>query len=96
VEEARNKKLIGQSLARVKIKANGDTLKLLKENVGLLPTIFITSQVEIAESEKPELEVEVVLADGEKCERCWIYSETVGESHEHPTLCSRCSTVINE
>jgi len=97
LEEARNKKLIGQSLqARVKIKANGDTLKLLKENVGLLPTIFITSQVEIAESEKPELEVEVVLADGEKCERCWIYSETVGESHEHPTLCSRCSTVINE
>jgi isoleucyl-tRNA synthetase len=97
LEEARNQKLIGQSLqAKVILKANGDTLKLLKDNIELLPTIFITSQVEVAESQKPELEVEVVLADGEKCERCWIYSETVGENHEHPTLCARCTSVINE
>ena len=29
-------------------------------------------------------------AEGEKCERCWVISKTVGENSEHPTLCSRC------
>ncbi|MBQ7744084.1 MAG: hypothetical protein IJT85_00745 [Ruminococcus sp.] len=29
-------------------------------------------------------------AEGEKCERCWAISKTVGQNSEHPTLCSRC------
>jgi len=95
LEEARNKKLIGQSLqAKVILKAGGDTLKLLKENLDILPTVFITSQVELAEGGNDEVEVGVQLADGTKCERCWIYSETVGNDHDHPTLCARCSTVV--
>ncbi len=95
LEEARNKKLIGQSLqAKAVIKANGDLLKLLNENIEILPTVFITSQVEVVESSDSDLEVEIVAADGEKCERCWIYSESVGHNHEHPTLCERCSSVI--
>lgn len=95
LEEARNKKLIGQSLqAKVVIKVGGDVLKLLKENLDILPTVFITSQVELAENSNSEVEVEVITADGEKCERCWIYSETVGNNHDHPTLCDRCSTTL--
>ncbi|NLE25291.1 MAG: isoleucine--tRNA ligase [Clostridiaceae bacterium] len=95
LEEARNKKLIGQSLqAKVVLKANGDVLKLLNENLDILPTVFITSQVELAESSNLEVEVEVLEADGEKCERCWIYSETVGHNYDHPTLCERCSTTM--
>ena len=35
--------------------------------------------------------VEISVADGEKCERCWMYSKTVGENAEHPTICHRCS-----
>ncbi|NLP00037.1 MAG: hypothetical protein GX386_07065, partial [Clostridiaceae bacterium] len=86
---------IGQSLqAKVVLKANGDALKLLKENLGMLTTVFITSQVELVESSNSEVEVEVMVADGEKCERCWIYSDTVGNNHEHPTLCDRCSTTL--
>ena len=81
LDEARNKKLIGQSLqAKVVIKVGGDVLKLLKENLDILPTVFITSQVELAENSNSEVEVEVITADGEKCERCWIYSETVGNN----------------
>jgi len=95
LEEARNKKLIGQSLqAKVILKAGGDTFKLLKENLEMLPTVFITSQVELVEGSNAEVEVEVKLADGAKCERCWIYSETVGKNHDHPTLCDRCSAVL--
>ena len=29
-------------------------------------------------------------ASGEKCERCWSISKTVGQNSEHPTLCARC------
>ena len=28
--------------------------------------------------------VEVKVADGEKCERCWMYSETVGKDETQP------------
>ena len=33
-------------------------------------------------------------AEGEKCERCWMLFETVGDSNEYPTLCKRCASVI--
>ena len=42
--------------------------------------------------EKTALVVEK--ADGEKCERCWTISETVGTSEKHPTLCKRCAEVV--
>jgi isoleucyl-tRNA synthetase len=95
LEEARNNKLIGQSLqAKVVLKAGGELAELLKNNLDILPTVFITSQVELVLKEQGELEVEVYLADGQKCERCWVYSGTVGHDHQHPTLCSRCCSVI--
>ena len=34
--------------------------------------------------------VEVQKADGEKCDRCWKYSTTVGEDKNNPTLCHDC------
>lgn len=33
-------------------------------------------------------------AKGTKCERCWHYSETVGQHNTHPTLCQRCVTIV--
>ena len=36
----------------------------------------------------------IIKAGGEKCERCWTYSETVGKDSEHPTLCARCAAVV--
>ena len=38
--------------------------------------------------------VVVEKADGEKCERCWTISETVGTIEAHPTLCARCAEVV--
>lgn len=42
------------------------------------------------------LAVEVRKAGGGKCERCWIYSEELGTSPDHPTLCPRCTAVMKE
>ena len=38
--------------------------------------------------------VNVVKAEGEKCERCWKYSDSVGRASEHPTLCGRCVEAV--
>jgi len=54
--------------------------------------LFIASQVELLESAPTDADivVEVVKAEGKKCDRCWNYSTHVGESSEHPLLCERC------
>mgnify|MGYP003440621891 CR=1 FL=1 len=41
-----------------------------------------------------DFNVEVAVADGEKCERCWMYSVTVGEDKENPTICHKCSEAL--
>ena len=46
--------------------------------------------------ECPGLAVRVKKADGEKCERCWMYSDKIGADPEHPTLCPRCAAVMKE
>ncbi len=95
LELARNEKLIGHSLnAKVTLYAEGETLEFLKEIEKELQTVFIVSEVKLEENsrreEKEKIGVKVEVASGEKCERCWMYSDTVGKDHDHPTLCHRC------
>jgi isoleucyl-tRNA synthetase len=97
LEEARANKEIGLSLeAKVMLFAEGEEYEFLKANEAILAEIFIVSAVEIKENRRNEdeevgLGVKVEKASGEKCERCWMYSETVGEDKENPTICHRCS-----
>jgi isoleucyl-tRNA synthetase len=46
--------------------------------------------------EKPEsgCTVGILKAKGTKCERCWFHDETVGDEADHPTLCSRCTSIV--
>lgn len=83
-------KTIKSSLeAKVTLGASGDKLAFLKKAENELATAFIVSEVEIVDNSS-ELEIRIDKAEGEKCERCWVISKTVGENSEHPTLCSRC------
>ena len=83
-------KTIKSSLeAKVTLAASGDKLAFLKKAENELATAFIVSEVEIVENSS-ELEIKIEKAEGEKCERCWVISKTVGENSEHPTLCLRC------
>jgi isoleucyl-tRNA synthetase len=75
-----------------------------------LDTIFIVSKTDIIreEGEKvlstdaymgfefPAVKVLITKAPGEKCERCWCYSKTVGEDQKYPTICEKCAKVIHE
>ncbi len=102
LELARNEKKIGHSLdAKVVIFADGEDYEFIKANEELLNTVCITSAFEVCKlDEAPEnssvseyfenIRLLVEDAPGEKCERCWMYSETVGTVEEHPSICTRC------
>ena len=92
LEEARSAKTIGHSLnAKVIMSAKDEEYRFLQENKELLMTVFIVSGLEVVEGES---DIKVEVADGEKCERCWMYSTTVGEDKENPTICNRCSDAL--
>ena len=61
---------------------------------------MIVSQVELVKGEGGAasavegLGVAAAHATGEKCERCWKYSATIGSHAAHPTLCARCASVV--
>jgi len=96
--------LIGHSLeARVRLAAaKGELRELLKDYQEKLPSLFIVSQVDLAESldeasicgEVKDLRIKIEKAAGEKCSRCWNFATTVGESDEHPEVCHRCREAL--
>ena len=98
LEEARAAKEIGHSLnAKVTLYAEGDLYKFMKENLELLQAVFIVSGLEIQENQRSneeKLGVKIEQAEGKKCERCWMYSKTVGEDQENPTICHKCSKAL--
>jgi len=103
LEAARRDKKIGHSLdAKVELHATGHSLDVLKTVEKDLANLLIVSQAEIKEGLEggetatglDTLKVTVKPAEGHKCERCWIYSDTVGKNPEHPTLCARCCDVL--
>jgi isoleucyl-tRNA synthetase len=95
LEKARESKLIGNSLeACVTLRAPAAEAAFLEARKDGLPALFIVSQVAVEPSAGPELAVAVSKAAGEKCERCWNYSTSVGRSAEHPTFCARCEKAV--
>ncbi len=101
-EAARRDKVIGNSLeAKIIFYCQDKTwLAFLKENLDLLPSVLIVSQVEVR-NEKPGneifqsqeikgLAIETRFATGKKCGRCWNYSRSTGENSKFPEICSRC------
>ena len=105
LETARKDKIIGQSLnAEVRIEAAGELKAFLAARESKMADLFIVSSARLVEkadglvvlpSEGIEgLVVAIDKATGERCDRCWIVSESVGRSSEHPTACARCVDVM--
>ena len=101
LEIARNDKVIGGGLeAEVTVYANDEYRALLEQLGNELRFVLITSKAEVKPlADKPadvatgELEgiaISVARSHGEKCPRCWHYSDKIGVNPEHPTLCPRC------
>ncbi|WP_036131174.1 isoleucine--tRNA ligase [Lysinibacillus sphaericus] len=105
LEEARNAKTIGKSLeAKVTVYAKEHVLTLLKDANIDFAQLSIVSDFEVAPFEAAPAEalalehasIVVEKATGEKCERCWSISQTVGTNEAHPTVCARCAEVVEK
>ncbi len=94
LEGLRKSKQIGSAQeARVRITTNRP--EQLSPERDLLASICNVSEVEIVAD--PAASTESIVADRSphaKCERCWNYRPTVGQSPEHPALCNRCTRVV--
>ena len=101
LEAARTEKIIGAALdAKVTLGASGEMLAFLQSVETLLPRVFIVSELELTEDTangfqgESGVAVTVAHAGGCKCERCWSFSDTVGQNPAHATLCARCAEIL--
>ncbi len=70
-----------------------------------LAELCITSSVTVQKGAAPEgafrmddiagLAVTTTLAEGGKCERCWMILPEVGQNAEHDDLCNRCADAVS-
>lgn len=89
LEDLRKNKTIGSSLdGDVTITAPEATFKILKAYEAHLKELFIVSKVSIGQGD--ELRVEAKKASGEKCVRCWNYSDEIGTKSDLPGICPKC------
>jgi isoleucyl-tRNA synthetase len=109
LEVARQEKVIGHPLeAEVLLQVNGEWAEFIGQEWQTIQEICIVSElnpcndfaalglVASVSSELPGLSVAVRQAPGDKCDRCWTRSTTVGRDQAHPQLCIRCSSVVAE
>ncbi len=112
IERLRNEKIVGTSLeARVILRASGTSAELVERYADELPSLFITSDVEV-EAGASSVEtgdaaddawsepggtatVEVLPARGMKCSRCWRYVPALAADGDGD-VCERCVDALAE
>lgn len=101
IELARQQKIIGHSLDCAVTIDGPETLRtLLSECIDDMRALLIVSDIAVVADgsisepyvspEINDLKIGVAKAPGEKCQRCWHYSPTVGSHADAPTICDRC------
>lgn len=105
LDEQRKSGKIGSGLqAKVVIlTASNRDFQYFSSFKDILASIFIVSQVELKQVASvaaglseyfSQTEVQIYPADGIKCARCWNWRTDVGQSSAHPTLCARCTGIV--
>lgn len=104
LELARKNKVIGSSLdAKVTLYCeNNEIFNFIKSSEKDLKIIFIVSKVQVKSGGLGEIKsdqfngvsITITHASGNKCERCWVYSDTVGQNTKHDSLCDRCVKIL--
>lgn len=105
LEEARKNKVIGKPLeAWVTVYADDETAALLETvPADELAALCIVSKLRVIrgngegmQGESLPVQIAIERASGDKCERCWMYVDSIGQDSKHPTLCARCAAVVGE
>ena len=97
LETARADKLIGKSLeARIRITVSDpDAYAVLDSFRSVLNAVFIVSETELVQGSEggAPISVEVSVAEGEKCDRCWRVTRDAVRT-EDACLCARCRAIV--
>ena len=95
IERLRNEnKLKGSLDSNVIISANEEDKSILDKLGSELHFVFISSQASVIDGDT--LSIQINQMSDEKCTRCWHRDSTVGESKDHPEICSRCEENIDQ
>jgi isoleucyl-tRNA synthetase len=95
LERARQEKYIGKALeAKLTLQLPPNTFLIAKANHESLRELLNVSQLELSEGSVSKTVVSK--ADGQKCERCWHWETDVGSHPDHPAICGRCVTAVQE
>jgi isoleucyl-tRNA synthetase len=93
LEIARSANLLGSSLqAHVVLHLPQDLYNLCQSLGDELKFLFIVSQTTLHCAQEQYIDVQV--ATGEKCERCWHVREDVNQHPEYPHICGRCVNAL--
>ncbi|TCW46047.1 isoleucyl-tRNA synthetase [Phytobacter diazotrophicus] len=102
IEQARADKKVGGSLEAAvtlfaepelsaKLTALGDELRFVLLTSGAKVEDYANACADAQQSELLKgLKVALSKAEGEKCPRCWHYTQDVGKVAEHAEICGRC------
>ena len=95
IERLRNEnKLKGSLDSNVIISANEEDKSILDKLGSELHFVFISSQASVIDGDT--LSIQIDQMSDNKCTRCWHRDSTVGESKDHPEICSRCEENIDQ
>lgn len=102
IEQARADKLIGgaleasvtlyvESQLAEKLNALGRELRFVLLTSGATVADFVSAPADAVASEQVKgLKISLSKAEGEKCPRCWHYTQDVGQNLEQLAVCGRC------
>jgi isoleucyl-tRNA synthetase len=60
-----------------------------------LPELLNVSRVSIEAGDNWVIETSVKKASGTKCDRCWRYTDDVGQNSAYPSVCLRCAEALD-
>jgi isoleucyl-tRNA synthetase len=106
IEEARNRKIIGDSLeAEVGMEVPGKYYDLVSGEMDLFKEILVVSKINVKQTETDETRIHIRKSGGRKCPRCWNWfsGDTAANKfpdlcprYKFPDLCPRCNHVVKE
>jgi isoleucyl-tRNA synthetase len=100
LEQARQSKLIGQSLdakAIIEISSKDKMFSLLQKHEEILPEVFIISQVEIREiASDGQCSVKITTASGERCPRSWKWVDHLVDAGPFGRVSQKCFEALVE
>jgi isoleucyl-tRNA synthetase len=108
LEEARTAKEISNRPSEVQVvigwlsSVAGHPNPIFERYHSILPELLGVADVKISDAivtegtvEKGAFYVQAKPAKGSKCERCWRFTDDVGNETKYPTVCLRCADALN-